>query len=207
MNILILFTLIIGAILFVAFVFSSGSKWFSKHKWINGLLVAVSLVMFIGSECLIVLNDYRHLGMKEVVQSQKVKIYSAVPQTTGHPPAIPFLLLHQDVGKDRLYIYNASGKGKPEMKHTAISDQNQIQTTDQAPYLFVNKTRRVYKNTFYQNLFALSGSNDVLVSTQNVFYLPKNNQVLSVQEAKKMQQAMQQKQEMMKNANPKTIHQ
>lgn len=204
---LILFTLIISTILFVVFVLASGTRWFSKHKLSNGVLVALSLVVFIGSVCLIVLNDYQHLGMKDVVQSQRVNIYSAVPQAAGQPPAIPFLVLHQDVGKDRLYIYNVNGKGKPEMKHSAITDQNRFKETNQSPYLSVNKTRRIYKNAFYQNLFALSGSNDVLLSTQNVFYLPKNHQVLSVQEVKNLEQKMKKKQEMMKSANSKTLHQ
>ncbi|WP_332236735.1 DUF4811 domain-containing protein [Sporolactobacillus sp. KGMB 08714] len=204
---MILFTLIIGAVLFVIFVLMSGDKWFSKHKWINGFLVALSLIVLIGSECLIVLNDYQHFGMKNVVQSQKVKIYSTVPQTAGQPSAVPFLLLHQDVGKDKLYIYNISETNKTKMKHTAITDQSQIRTTDQSPYLSVRKTKRVYANAFYRNLFALSGNNDVLVSTQNVFYLPKNRLVLSTAQAKKMQQQMKQKQQAMKKAAGRTLRQ
>lgn len=189
---MILFTLIISVILFVIFIFTSGSKLFSKYRWLQYILVALSLIVFLGSETLLILNEHSHFGMKNKVYTKKVEIYSA----TGQNPQAPFLVLTQNVGKDKLYIYNINKLGKPKMKHTQITDHNLVKNTDQPAYLAIEKTRRVFKSDFYKTLFAYSGNKNVLVSTRNVFYLPQNHQVMSVQEMKKMQKEMQKRQAM-----------
>jgi len=188
----ILYTLIISVILFVIFIFTSGSKLFSKHRWLQYLLVALSLIVFLGSETLLVMNEHSHFGMKTKVFTKKVSIYSATGAAAN--PQVPFMLLHQDAGKDRIYIYNTEKQGKPKMKHTQITDKNAVKNTDQSAYLAIEKKRRVFKNDFYKKLFAFSGNKNVLVSTQNVFYVPENHQVMSVKELKKMQKEMQKKQ-------------
>lgn len=197
---MILVTLIIGAALFVAFILTSGTKWFSQHKWINGLLVALSLILFLGSETLTILNEHGNYGMKTAVSTQKINIYSAVASNPKQPAAIPFLVLRQNVGRDPLYIYNVNKQGKPKMKHTGIADQNQFKVTRKTPYLQIQEEKRVFKNGFYHMLFAFSGDENVKVSTRNVFFVPEQHQVMTTEEIQQMQKAMKQKQEMMKNA-------
>lgn len=192
---MILYILCISVVLFVIFIFSSGSKAFSKHKWLQYVLVTLSLLLFLGSEGLLVLNEHSHFGMKTKVYTKNLEIYSATGQKSQQPVA-PFLVLTQNVGKDKLYLYNISTQGKPRMKHTQITDHNLVKNTDQPAYLAIEKTRRVFKNDFYKTLFAYSGNKNVLVSTRNVFYLPQNHQVMSVQDMKKMQKEMQKKQAM-----------
>jgi hypothetical protein len=149
------------------------------------LLVALSLIVFLGSETLLIMNEHSHFGMKTKVFTKNVSIYSVTGAAAN--PQVPFMLLHQDVGKDRIYIYNAKKQGKPKMKHTQITDKNAVKNTDQSAYLAIEKKRRVFKSDFYKKLFAYSGNKNVLVSTRNVFYLPENYQVMSVKEMKKLQ--------------------
>ncbi|MCO7127224.1 DUF4811 domain-containing protein [Sporolactobacillus shoreicorticis] len=189
---MILYTLIISVILFVIFIFTSGSKKYANYRWFHYSLAGLALIVFLGSETLLIMNEHNHFGMKTKVYTQKVSLYSATG--TAVSPQVPFMLLHQDAGKDRIYIYNVEKQGKPKMKHTQITDKNRVKNTDQEAYLAVEKKRRVFKNDFYKKLFAYSGNKNVLVSTRNVFYLPENHQVMSVKEMKKMQKEMQKKQ-------------
>lgn len=182
---MILYTLIVSVILFIVFIFTSSSKLFSKHRWLQYLLVTLSLIVFLGSETLLIMNEHSHFGMKTKVFTEKVEIYSA--SGNAAQSAVPFLLLNQSVGKDRLYIYNTEKQGKPKMKHTQITDKNSVKNTDQSAYLAIEKKRRVFKNDFYKKLFTYSGNKNALVSTRNVFYLPENNQVMSVKEMKELQ--------------------
>lgn len=194
---MILVTLIIGAALFVTFILTSGTKWFSKHKFINGLLVALSLILFLGSETLMILNEHSNYGMKDTVYTKKINIYSAAGSNPKQAAAIPFLLLRQNVGRDPLYIYNVNKQGKPNMKHTGITDSNQFKATGQSPYLLIQEKKRVFKNGFYHTLFAFSGDNNVKVSTRNVFYLPEKHQILTPKQVQNLMKEMKTKQEMM----------
>lgn len=189
---MILYIFVVSVILFVIFVFSGGSNLFSSYRWLQYLLIGLSLVLFLGSETLLIMNEHSNFGMKTEVFTKKVAIYSAAGNVTRS--AAPFLLLSQDVGKDRLYIYNIEKQGKPKMKHTQITDKNTVKNTDQAAYLAIEKKRRVFKNDFYKKLFTYSGNKRALVSTRNVFYLPKSHQVLSMAEMKQMQKEIQKKQ-------------
>ncbi|QAA21491.1 DUF4811 domain-containing protein [Sporolactobacillus terrae] len=191
MNRLVLYSLSVGVVLFVVFIFTGGVKKFARYRWLHYGLAAVSLIVFLGSETLLIMNEHNHFGMTTKVETQKVPIYSAAGTAAAQGP---FLLLNQAVGKDRLYLYNTSKQGKPKMKHTAITDKSVVKKTDQPAYLAIEKKRRVFKNNRFKMLFAYSGSNDVVVSTRNVFYVPENHQVMSVKEMKKMQKAMQKKQ-------------
>ncbi|MFX3616796.1 MAG: DUF4811 domain-containing protein [Sporolactobacillus sp.] len=197
---MILITLIIGAALFVAFILTSGAKWFVRHRFINILLIALSLIVFLGSEALTIMNEHSHYGMKNAVTTKKVSIYSVTGSNPKQPAAVPFLVLRHNVGRDPIYIFNVNKQGKPKMKHTAITDSSQFKTTGQSPYLLIEKKHRVFKNHFYRTLFAFSGQRNLKISTLNIFYLPKNHQVLTAKELQKMRKAMEKKQEMIKKA-------
>ncbi|MET1249310.1 DUF4811 domain-containing protein [Sporolactobacillus sp. STCC-11] len=198
---MILYTLIISVLLFVIFTFTSGSRKYAKYRWLHYSLAGLALIVFLGSETLLIMNEHGHFGMKTKVYTQKVSLYSATGAAVNSQ--IPFMLLHQDAGKDRIYIYNTEKQGKPKMKHTQITDKNAVKTTNQTAYLAIEKKRRVFKNSFYKNLFAYSGNKNVLVSTRNVFYLPENHQVMSVNEMKKMQKEMLEKQKKMQKQQSK----
>ncbi|MFT8363886.1 MAG: DUF4811 domain-containing protein [Sporolactobacillus sp.] len=196
---MILILSIISAILFVYFVLSGGGKWFSRHKATNGLLIVLSLIVLLGSETLTVLNEHSHFGMKNKVSITYKPIYSVIP-ASKQTAAIPFILLHHDIGKDPIYLYNAASQGKPKMKHSGITDKTIIKTTTQSPYLLIEKKKYVFKNKFYRILFPFSGQNNRQISKTNVFYLPTAHRVMTTEDLQKMQKAMQKQAAMMRKA-------
>lgn len=196
---MILVTLIAGAALFVYFILASGGKWFSQHKWTNRILIALSLIVFLGSETLMILNEHHHFGMKNQVIVKRTAIYSVVPANGKQPSTVPFILLRRDIGKDPLYLYNVQ-QDRPKLKHSGLTDRNRFETTTKAPYLLIQKKQRVFQNRFYHQLFSFSGQNHVIVSVTNVFYLPARHRVMTVQELKKMQKVIQKRQAEMQKA-------
>lgn len=193
---MVLITLIAGAVLFVFFILAGGGKWFSRHKFVNGILIALSLILFLGSETLMILNEHSHFGMKDEVTTKRVPVYSVVPASAKQSTIIPFIMLRRNIGRDPIYIYNVNQQGKPKMNHSGLTDTNRVETTSQTPYLLIQKTRRTFENDFYRQLFTFSGQNHLTVSITNVFYLPVRHQVMTTQELQKMQAVMKKKQAM-----------
>ncbi|WP_238537639.1 DUF4811 domain-containing protein [Sporolactobacillus vineae] len=198
MELLILVTLIAGAAFFVYFILASGGKWFSQHKWVDRMLIALSLIVFLGSETLMILNEYHHFGMKSQVTVRRTAIQSVVPASGKQSSAVPFILLRRNIGKDPVYLYVQQGRTK--LNHSGLTDRNRFETTTKTPYLLIQKKQRVFKNRFYHQLFSFSGQNHVTVSVTNVFYLPARHQVMTVQELKRMQKAMKKQQAEMQKA-------
>lgn len=196
---MILITLIAGAVLFVYFILAGGGKWFSQHKRVNRMFIVLSLILFLGSETLMILNEYHAFGMKDQVTVKKTVIYSVVPASGKHASAIPFIMLRRNIGKDPIYIYNVQ-QNRTKMNHSGLTDRSRFETTAQSPYLLVEKKQRVFKNSFFHQLFAFSGQNHVTVTMTNVFYLPVRHQVMTVQQLQNMEKAMKKQQAEMQKA-------
>lgn len=184
---MIVILVILSALLF-AFTFI-----FAKSTW-QYILTAIFGILFIGSIALMEMNYSHHFGMKKELTTKNVSLVSSADADSLN------ILLYQPLGtgEEKVYLY----KTKPTQKKVTQTGTNHVTNTvkktetDKAN-LESKTTRWVYKNSFYELLFGISGNNKEYDSRENTFYLPKDWLELSTNQAKKLGEEMTAKKETM----------
>ncbi|MDN6723576.1 MAG: DUF4811 domain-containing protein [Tetragenococcus halophilus] len=165
--------------IFIILILSAAATAFffilARKKW-QRRLSFVFAFLFILSIGLSVANFNQHFGMSQKTSTQTLNLVSSVKgQDTD-------ALLYKPLGDgtEKVYLYQTEKMDEP--KSTASQDvKNHInQDADQAQ-LTIKTTEWVYKNDFYQTLFAMAGNNHEFIRQDNQFDLPSDWQVISAE--------------------------
>lgn len=177
---MIVITLIIGVVLsFVFFIYISS-------KPASYTLTGLSLLVAIVSMVFIIQNDHDHYGMKQVTKTRTEQIYPIGSKQMQ-------MILYQPIGsanKHQVYIYQKSQDAKKK-SHTQTTDTtNKVVKVNGTTHMVTNTTRWEYKTDAAKLWFGISGENHKFVKRQNILYVNKSVQVLSVQQAKALKKLM-----------------
>ncbi|MBZ3776164.1 DUF4811 domain-containing protein [Lentilactobacillus otakiensis] len=177
---MIVITLAIGVVLsFIFFIYIS-------NKPASYTLTALSLLLAIVSMVFIIKNDHDHYGMTQVTKQTTQQIYPIGNKQMQ-------MLLYQPIGtanKHQVYIYQKSKDAKKK-SHTQTTDtSNKVVKVSGSTHMVTNTTRWEYKSDAAKLWFGISGENHKFVKRQNILYVNKSVQVLSVQQAKALKKMM-----------------
>ncbi|MDN6639484.1 MAG: DUF4811 domain-containing protein [Tetragenococcus sp.] len=166
-----IFIILILSAVATAFLFVLAKKNWQKR------LSFVFAAVFLLSIGLAIANFNQHFGMEQKTQTQTVDLVSSVSgQDTD-------ALLYKPLGDgtEKVYLYQTETMEKPKSAGSAGVENHINQEAEQAQ-LTMEKTEWVYKNNFYQALFAMAGNNHEFIKQENQFDLPSDWQVLSTEE-------------------------
>lgn len=172
---ILLFLLVLGAFLLpVVNIFCKGKK--------RAFLTFLVSIIFSGSICLVVLNQYQHLGMKKVTTTKEVTLKSSSEEMPME------MLLYQPLGngEEKVYLYHTDKKEKELLKTGQEKVSNQVLTNQSQEKLVTKQTEWVYQSDFLKLFFSVEKEPTYLVQEENTFYLPKKWLELSVDETKKL---------------------
>lgn len=174
---MIILILIIAIICFIYFNVIPG-KGHNVVSWISLIAILLSIVG-------IVEHDHNHWGMTTKTTTTSKQLVSSVS------PKLP-VLLYQPLGNgtEKIYLYKTDKfDKKPKPTKT---DQTSVKVNKNAKEARVDikNTRYVYKDSFSQFLFYGFDHDGELKNREYVFSVPKNWQVISVQDMKKLQKQM-----------------
>ena len=138
------------------------------------------ILLFIGSVVFGILNEAYHYGMKKETVTEVKPLYSTVPKQN--------LLLYQPLNKkgdETIYMYRTSQKAKKPLTTKAdIMVHNRYVKTKQSAKLVVKKEKYTYNNRLIRFFFHYPNKEAEMVRIDNIFYVPQNWKVLSVEEQK-----------------------
>lgn len=178
--------LVILSVLLFAFSFI-----FAKSTW-QYILTVIFGIIFIGSVTLMEMNYAHHFGMEKDITTKEVSLVSSADAENLN------ILLYQPVGTkgDKVYLYKTTPTQKKVSQTGTDRVTNTVETTNTNKATLETKTTRwVYKNSFYNLLFGISGNNKEYDSRKNTFYLPSDWIELSTDQAKKLGEEMNAKKE------------
>lgn len=166
-----IFVILILSAVATAFLFVLGKKVWQRRLF---FIFAACFIVSIG---LIVANFNQHFGMERETSTQTVDLVSSVNEQDTDA------LLYKPLGDgtEKVYLYQTETMEKPKSAGSAGVENHVNQDADQAQ-LTTKKTEWVYKNKFYQVLFAMAGNNHEFIKQENQFDLPSDWQVLSTEE-------------------------
>lgn len=173
--------LVILSVLLFAFTFI-----FSKSTW-QYILTVIFGIVFIGSIVLMEMNYAHHFGMEKETTTKEISLVSSADAENLN------ILLYQPVGTkgDKVYLYKTTPTQKKVSQTGTDHVTNTVKTTDtDKATLEMKTTRWVYKDSFYDLLFGISGNNKEFDSRKNMFYLPSDWLELSTDQAKKLGEEM-----------------
>ncbi|MEE8823264.1 hypothetical protein LASUN_08750 [Lentilactobacillus sunkii] len=177
---MIVLTLVIGVVLsFVFFIYISS-------KPASYTLTALSLLLAIVSLVFIIKNDHDHYGMKQVTKTTTEQIYPIGNKQMQ-------MILYQPIGtanKHQVYVYQKSQDSKKK-SHTQTTDTtNKVVKVSGTTHMVTNTTRWEFTSDATKLWFGISGENHKFIKRQNILYVNKSVQVLSVQQAKALKKMM-----------------
>ncbi len=165
--------------IFIILILSAAATAFffilAQKKW-QQRLSFVFAIFFLLSIVLIVANFNQHFGMNQATSTQTVELVSSVK---GEDTDV---LLYKPLGDgtEKVYLYQTESMDKPKSAGSQGVKNHINQDADQAQ-LTIKTTEWVYKNDFYQTLFAMAGNNHEFIQQDNQFDLPSDWEVLSAE--------------------------
>lgn len=163
------------------------------HRPLALISLALAFLGVVG----IVAHDYGHFGMKVKTTTSRQELVSSVT------PKLP-VLLYQPLGngQEKVYLYKTNNAAKKPTASKTDHTSTKLQTAKTAS-VTIKTERYVFDNQFNRFLFGWFGHDQELKHREYNFKLPKNWRVLSVKEAKALQQKLARQAAMMKQVPAK----